>query len=53
MCNWSQQGEVGEGLMSLITDGQIMSSRIKLPVNEAEVYAHNCTDGLQNISFHM
>lgn len=41
MCNWNQCGEVGHGLMRLITDGQIMSSRIKLPVNEAEADAHN------------
>lgn len=38
---------IKEGLVNLITDGQMMSFGIKLPVDEAEEY--NCKDGLQNI----
>lgn len=49
ICNW----RIREGLTSLITDGQMISSRIKLPVNEAEVFAHSCTDGLQTFILHV
>lgn len=44
---------IRKGLMSFIKDGQILSPRIKLPVDEAEEYAYSCKDGLQNILFYM
>lgn len=41
-----------EGLMNLITDGQIMSLRIKLPADEGEEGTHSCQGGLHNTSYY-
>lgn len=43
---------VREGLMNLITDGQMVSLRIKPPADEGEDHTRGCQGGLQNISYY-